>query len=293
MEKKGVKKEEAVGSSSFGDYNSNGFPLSSVFDFHEVEKSSLGFMELLGVQEQDYGSFDLPPQLFPSDLKNRCAAAKNYCEPLNQQPATPNSSSISSASSEALIDEHTKTVDQRGDEQPKTKNQLKAKKTSQKKQREPRFAFMTKSEVDHLDDGYRWRKYGQKAVKNSPFPRSYYRCTSASCNVKKRVERSFTDPSIVVTTYEGQHTHTSPLMPRSTLAGALVPAVVSAGCGSAATPGNLLSPQYHEQLQHHNDHQFLANTLSSLGFPRICGSKSSIAAFLKRGCLVIQGPMLF
>lgn len=30
---------------------------------------------------------------------------------------------------------------------------------------------MTKSEVDHLEDGYRWRKYGQKAVKNSPYPR--------------------------------------------------------------------------------------------------------------------------
>ncbi|KAK3034640.1 hypothetical protein RJ639_033595 [Escallonia herrerae] len=91
---------------------------------------------------------------------------------------------------------------------------LKPKKTCEKKkkEREPKFAFMTKSEVDHLEDGYRWRKYGQKAVKNSPFPRSYYRCTSASCNVKKRVERSFTDHSIVVTTYEGQHTHHSPLM---------------------------------------------------------------------------------
>ena len=30
---------------------------------------------------------------------------------------------------------------------------------------------MTKSEVDHLEDGYRWRKYGQKAVKNSAYPR--------------------------------------------------------------------------------------------------------------------------
>jgi hypothetical protein len=40
-----------------------------------------------------------------------------------------------------------------------------------KRPRQPRFAFMTKSEVDHLEDGYRWRKYGQKAVKNSPFPR--------------------------------------------------------------------------------------------------------------------------
>lgn len=41
----------------------------------------------------------------------------------------------------------------------------------EKRQRQPRFAFMTKSEIDHLEDGYRWRKYGQKAVKNSPFPR--------------------------------------------------------------------------------------------------------------------------
>lgn len=44
--------------------------------------------------------------------------------------------------------------------------------------------------------------------------RSYYKCTFASCNVKKRVERSSDDPSIVVTTYEGQHTHPSPIAPR-------------------------------------------------------------------------------
>ncbi|XP_042500972.1 probable WRKY transcription factor 57 isoform X2 [Macadamia integrifolia] len=44
-------------------------------------------------------------------------------------------------------------------------------KKGQKRIRQPRFAFVTKSEVDHLEDGYSWRKYGQKAVKNSPFPR--------------------------------------------------------------------------------------------------------------------------
>jgi hypothetical protein len=44
-------------------------------------------------------------------------------------------------------------------------------KKGQKRARQQRFAFMTKSEIDHLEDGYRWRKYGQKAVKNSPYPR--------------------------------------------------------------------------------------------------------------------------
>jgi len=74
---------------------------------------------------------------------------------------------------------------------------------------------MTKSDVDHLEDGYRWRKYGQKAVKNSPFPRSYYRCTNSKCTVKKRVERSSDDPSVVITTYEGQHCHHTVTFPRA------------------------------------------------------------------------------
>ncbi|KAJ9171447.1 hypothetical protein P3X46_014814 [Hevea brasiliensis] len=76
-----------------------------------------------------------------------------------------------------------------------------------KKQSRPRFAFKTRSADDILDDGYRWRKYGQKAVKNSAYPRSYYRCTYHTCNVKKQVQRLSKDTSIVVTTYEGIHNH--------------------------------------------------------------------------------------
>ncbi|CAA3002104.1 probable WRKY transcription factor 75 [Olea europaea subsp. europaea] len=81
------------------------------------------------------------------------------------------------------------------------------KKCDEKKTRKPRIAFRTRSKVDILDDGYRWRKYGQKAVKNQKFPRSYYRCTHQGCNVKKQVQRESMEESIVVTTYEGMHVH--------------------------------------------------------------------------------------
>ncbi|XP_017187291.1 probable WRKY transcription factor 49 isoform X1 [Malus domestica] len=75
------------------------------------------------------------------------------------------------------------------------------------------------------DDGYKWRKYGQKSIKNSPNPspisvcsssgyehsvlhlRSYYRCTNPRCSAKKQVERSSEDPDTLIITYEGLHLH--------------------------------------------------------------------------------------
>lgn len=73
-----------------------------------------------------------------------------------------------------------------------------------------RIGFRTRSEVEILDDGFKWRKYGKKAVKNSPNPRNYYRCSSEGCGVKKRVERDRDDPRYVITTYDGVHNHASP-----------------------------------------------------------------------------------
>lgn len=34
-----------------------------------------------------------------------------------------------------------------------------------------RVAFRFKSDLDVLDDGFKWRKYGKKMVKNRPNPR--------------------------------------------------------------------------------------------------------------------------
>ncbi|XP_020149447.1 probable WRKY transcription factor 57 [Aegilops tauschii subsp. strangulata] len=108
----------------------------------------------------------------------------------------------------------------------------------QKRARQPRFAFMTKTEIDHLEDGYRWRKYGQKAVKNSPFPRSYYRCTNNKCTVKKRVERCSDDPSVVITTYEGQHCHHTVTFPR--------------GAGAATLASQMAFSAHHHHLMYND-----------------------------------------
>ncbi|XP_010524740.1 PREDICTED: probable WRKY transcription factor 48 [Tarenaya hassleriana] len=185
-------------------------------------------------------------------------AAVESSEVLNTTaPASPNTSSVSSSSNEAGNENNTvkasgSVTDQEEQDQQErkgTKQQLKAKKNNQKKPREPRFAFLTKSDIDNLDDGYRWRKYGQKAVKNSPYPRSYYRCTTAGCGVKKRVERSSDDPSIVMTTYEGQHTHPFPITPRGHIGILMSPSDITATSSFAAPqPRCLLTQQQAQQL---------------------------------------------
>lgn len=75
---------------------------------------------------------------------------------------------------------------------------------------EPRRVVQSMSGVDIVNDGYRWRKYGQKFVKGNANPRSYYRCSTAGCSAKKHVERASHDPKLVITTYEGQHAHDTP-----------------------------------------------------------------------------------
>ncbi|XP_019058131.1 PREDICTED: probable WRKY transcription factor 14 isoform X2 [Tarenaya hassleriana] len=64
-------------------------------------------------------------------------------------------------------------------------------------------------------DLWAWRKYGQKPIKGSPYPR----CSSSKgCSARKQVERSRADPNMLVITYTSEHNHPWPTQ-RNALAG--------------------------------------------------------------------------
>ncbi|XP_059283269.1 probable WRKY transcription factor 65 isoform X1 [Lycium ferocissimum] len=69
----------------------------------------------------------------------------------------------------------------------------------------------SKGEVYPPPDSWSWRKYGQKPIKGSPYPRGYYRCSSSKgCPARKQVERSRLDPTTLLITYCSEHNHQIP-----------------------------------------------------------------------------------
>lgn len=265
-------------------------PISLPFPYSYFEDHSSNnpnsFLDLLRQDQHQFASssnpssfsFDAFPlqnsndtNLFFTDLPlpQPVTTKAESSEVVNTAPTSPNSTSVSSSSNEAANDITNKEVavkdQEEGDQQEHkgTKPQLKAKKKNQKKAREARFAFLTKSDIDNLDDGYRWRKYGQKAVKNSPYPRSYYRCTTVGCGVKKRVERSSDDPSIVMTTYEGQHSHPFPMTPRGHI-GMLTSPILDHGATTASSSSFSIPQPRYLLTQHHQPYNSMYNTSLSM-----------------------------
>ncbi|KAJ3688353.1 hypothetical protein LUZ61_017517 [Rhynchospora tenuis] len=60
-----------------------------------------------------------------------------------------------------------------------------------------------------IEDGHLWRKYGQKEILNSKYPRGYYRCThkfDQGCKAQKHVQKSEEDPNVFIISYTGNHT---------------------------------------------------------------------------------------
>ncbi|KAL0359673.1 UNVERIFIED_CONTAM: putative WRKY transcription factor 30 [Sesamum angustifolium] len=89
---------------------------------------------------------------------------------------------------------------------------LHQKRGSHKRKSSARFAETVRTSEKLDDDGYSWRKYGQKVILGAKYPRIYFRCQykhSQGCIATKQVQRSDVDPLIYDITYMGKHSCSS------------------------------------------------------------------------------------
>ncbi|XP_010925765.1 probable WRKY transcription factor 41 isoform X2 [Elaeis guineensis] len=117
--------------------------------------------------------------------------------PNNTSPGSPRSASRSprSENSEKAFKEHEK------------KGMSKKRKSLPKWTSQVRISSGATAE-GQIDDGFSWRKYGQKDILGAKYPRGYYRCThrnAQGCPAKKLVQRSDADPAVFDITYWGRH----------------------------------------------------------------------------------------
>ncbi|KAJ4888126.1 putative WRKY transcription factor 48 [Raphanus sativus] len=116
--------------------------------------------------------------------------------------------------------------------------------------------------------------------------RNYYRCTTVGCGVKKRVERSSDDPSIVMTTYDGQRTHPFPMTPRGHI-GMLTSPILDHGAITASSSSSFSIPQPRYLLSQH--HQPYSSMYNNNSLSMINRSSSSDGTFVSPGSSSFHG----
>lgn len=117
--------------------------------------------------------------------------------------------------------------------------------TGSKRMRMSRGERGTRAEKkETMEDGFIWRKYGQKDIHGSNYPRLYFRCTykdDRGCEARRQVQRSDTDPcAAYLITYFGEHTCCC----RDDAVEAPAPFVIDFGLSAAACDDGLQLPQY-------------------------------------------------
>ncbi|KAJ7951195.1 putative WRKY transcription factor [Quillaja saponaria] len=147
-------------------------------------------------------------------------------------PLHPQTSPLSSISFTSALKP---TQTQPKQQQPNKQSHSGSVSTSRSKRRKNQLKKVCQVPAEGLSsDIWAWRKYGQKPIKGSPYPRGYYKCSSSKgCLARKQVERHRSDPGMFIVIYTAEHNHPAPTH-RNSLAGStrqkpLTPETVNPG----------------------------------------------------------------
>jgi len=117
---------------------------------------------------------DINPMLSRLDVENNNTFSSFVDKTLMMMPPSTFSGEVEPSSSSSWYPEsfhvHAPPLPPENDQIGEKGKELKEKRS----RKVPRIAFHTRSDDDVLDDGYRWRKYGQKSVKHNAHPRYFY-----------------------------------------------------------------------------------------------------------------------
>lgn len=180
--------------------SSSSVPASSVFDEQQAQ--------ILSLSTHPFGTRNSI-----EELHELCKPFFSRSPPLSLQ-SSPLSPSFSFSSASAQTQEKQQQHQQQQPQQQLTKrtHQGGSVTTPRSKRRKNQLKKVCQVPVENLSsDIWAWRKYGQKPIKGSPYPRGYYRCSSSKgCLARKQVERNRSDPTMFIITYTAEHNHPAP-----------------------------------------------------------------------------------
>ncbi|BAT83571.1 WRKY transcription factor 22 [Vigna umbellata] len=209
-----------VTSSSVSSSSSSSSGFASCY-FHPEGVSSSSSSSGFSIFRGEQGSQVLSLSAYPFEARSPIEELHELCRPFfcKSQPLSLQASSpLSSLSSYSSAPP--KTVSSQEKQQQQRNKQPLSVTTPRSKRRKNQLKKVCQVPFENLSsDIWAWRKYGQKPIKGSPYPRGYYRCSSSKgCLARKQVERNRSDPTMFIVTYTAEHNHPAPTH-RNSLAG--------------------------------------------------------------------------